>query len=57
MVLSHIEVAAAVELDDPAALSLEVAGELLVVDRLGGRDEEDRPSGVGRRFWKSVSSE
>ena len=44
VVLAHVEVAVAVELDDPRQAGREVGGELVVVDRLGGGDEEDRAS-------------
>ena len=47
VVLAHVEVAVAVEFDDPGQALGEVGGELVVVDRLGGGDEERVPAGVG----------
>ena len=47
MVLAHVEVAVAVEFDDPRQAGGEVGGELVVVDGLGGGDEEGVPAGVG----------
>src|SRR5438105_12219277 len=46
VVLTHVAVAAPVELDDPALAGLAVARELLVVDGPRGRDEQGVPSGV-----------
>ena len=47
VVLAHVEVAVAVEFDDPRQAGGEVGGELVVVDRLGAGDEERVPAGVG----------
>ena len=47
VVLAHVEVAVAVEFDDAGEALGEVGGELVVVDRLGGGDEEAVPAGVG----------
>ena len=47
VVLAHVEVAVAVEFDDPRQAGGEVGRELVVVDRLGGGDEERVPAGVG----------
>ena len=48
VVLAHVEVAVAVEFDDPRQAGGEVGGELVVVDRLGGGDEEGRAAGLGQ---------
>ena len=48
VVLAHVEVAVAVEFDDPRQPGREVGGELVVVDRLGGGDEEGRVAGLGQ---------
>ena len=47
VVLAHVEVAVAVEFDDPRQALGEVGRELVVVDGLGGGDEERVPAGVG----------
>src|SRR5947209_4454406 len=47
MVLPHVEVAVAVELDDPARGGGHVRRELLAVDRAGRRDEQRPPAVVG----------
>ena len=58
VVLAHVEVAVAVELDDAAAAGRAVVGELLVVDRPGRRHVERRVQPASpRRLQKSVSSE
>ena len=44
VVLAHIEIAVAVEFDDPRQPGAEVGGELVVVDRLRRRDEERLPA-------------
>ena len=57
VVLAHVEVAVAVELDDPRQAGGEVGGELLVVDGARpGHVEECQPASA-RRLPKSVSSE
>ena len=56
VVLTHVEVAVAVELDDPRQARGEVGRELVVVDGLGGGDEERVPAGVGEALAKSHSS-
>ena len=47
MVLAHVEVAVAVEFDDAREAGDEVGRELVVVDGLGGGDEERVPAGLG----------
>ena len=47
VVLAHVEVAVAVEFDDPRQAGGEVGGELVVVDGGGAGDEELVPAGVG----------
>ena len=46
MVLAHVRVSAAVELDDASRSGGAVGGELLVVDGPRGGDVEDPPAGV-----------
>ena len=53
VVLAHVEVAVAVEFDDPRQAGGEVGRELVVVDRLGGGDEERVPAGVGEALGRS----
>ena len=53
VVLAHVEVAVAVEFDDPRQARGEVGGELVVVDRLGGGDEEASASRRRRGAWRS----
>ena len=55
MVLSHVAVAAAMELDHPALAGAAVGRELLVVDRVRAGDAEDPPAGVARGACRSRS--